>query len=518
MKRILRLLAFVGCSWCACGGALAADCLDVASAPGKRFIAVISDLHFGVGRAADGAWDATEDFRWPRALTGFLREVSSCGRDNVDLVIAGDALELWQPPASIRCDGPSEAVCRSDEFIALLRLVVAAHRDDLALLREFAMRGNNRIFFVPGNHDAALLLPGAWDLVAAAVGAGARASLVRSGSWISEDGQVVVEHGHQIGRDVNRFSTWPEIEKLVNGERRVETPWGERFVQRLFNQEERTYPVIDNLGPESAGARYRMQDRGLWNSAADVARFLQFNLFETSLAQKGSYLGGGTAGSTQRPPGGWDVAVGRSLGHRLFTLSLPPEDPFVQSVLADDAQAAALRAELDGQAQSLPPEQIQELCDRVAVATDGQTRCYGQMGGTIEGLVRAKGAVMASYLREALERPGFGRLRTYVYGHTHLLEKEWPVQATSSRKVAVFNTGAFQRVVDEPGFLARAKAAGVAPGEALKRLRVEDLAPCYGAVLVGLGGSLPEGKTLLWRMAEDATQGSFVHPGDPACR
>lgn len=496
----------------------AAECADVRSASGKRYIAAISDLHFGVGRTEAARWDPTEDFRWPRALAGFLREVSRCGSHAVDLVIAGDALELWQPPATIRCDGPSDALCRPDQFLDLIRLVVAAHRDDLALLGEFARKGDNRLLFVPGNHDAALLLPGAWEIVADALGAPGRATLVAGGSWVSDDGQVVIEHGHQMGRDVNRFSAWPVILRQVSGESRVESPWGERFVQRLFNEQEGTYPIIDNLSPESAGARYRMADRGVWKSAADVARFLHFNLFETSLAQKGSFLGGGESGPTNRPPEGWDIAAGRAMGHELFTLALPTDDPFVVASQAADEQAAALRSELGRLAATLPPEDISELCDRVAVATDGKRRCVRTLGYAVQGMVRAKSDVVAAYLREVLARPGHGRMRTYVYGHTHLLETRWPVRPIPGREVSVHNTGAFQRVVDEPGFLARARARGLAAPDALKALSVEDLAPCYGAVLIGLGTARPQGKTVLWRMAEDAAEGAFVEPADPACR
>lgn len=72
---------------------------------GPRYTAFISDLHFGIGRKADGSWDPKEDFRWPRALEGFLERISEEGHERVDLVIAGDLLELWQPPPEIKCKG-----------------------------------------------------------------------------------------------------------------------------------------------------------------------------------------------------------------------------------------------------------------------------------------------------------------------------------------------------------------------------------------------------------------------------
>ncbi len=74
----------------------------------ERPLVVISDLHIGLGRDAAGKWIPTEDFRWTGALQGFLAQISRDGKDQVDLVIAGDLLELWQRPDDIKCtgDGP----------------------------------------------------------------------------------------------------------------------------------------------------------------------------------------------------------------------------------------------------------------------------------------------------------------------------------------------------------------------------------------------------------------------------
>src|SRR5947199_6989910 len=68
-----------------------------------RPIVVISDLHFGVGKSGE-EWDRLEDFRWNTALRGFLDKVSTRFGNAVDLVVAGDLLELWQHP-KICCQG-----------------------------------------------------------------------------------------------------------------------------------------------------------------------------------------------------------------------------------------------------------------------------------------------------------------------------------------------------------------------------------------------------------------------------
>jgi len=251
-----------------------AQTLYQAPAASPRFLAFISDLHFGIGKQKNGAWDPTEDFRWPNALQGFLNKISEEGRENADLVIVGDLLELWQPPPEIKCSGNNADLgCSIDEMTSLAQWVVSAHPEEMRILRAFAERGQNRIHIIPGNHDSALRYESVWKSLGEALNADSgRINAVTNGLWVSNDGRIVAEHGNQIGQDVNKYATWPNISRRVEGKDYIVRPWGELFVQRLFNEQERTYPIIDNLSPETAGARYRATDRGVWGSAADVAK------------------------------------------------------------------------------------------------------------------------------------------------------------------------------------------------------------------------------------------------------
>jgi hypothetical protein len=83
-----------------------------------------------------------------------------------------------------------------------------------------------------------------------------------------------------------------------------------------------------------------MADRGLWRSAGDVARFVSFNLFETSLSQKLAVLGRDRGGQVQ-----WSVKAGRRLGANLFVEALDPTDPFVTELRRDTAEALAVKSE-----------------------------------------------------------------------------------------------------------------------------------------------------------------------------
>ena len=485
----------------------------IAPPDGPRLLAVISDHHAGIGRRTNGRWYETEDFRWEAELEAFLDALALRGSERVDLVIAGDLLELWQPPEDISCVGASADLgCTVAQMRAITERVLAAHPRLTRILRRFADRGENRLHIIPGNHDSALLLSTVWQPLAQALGAGrGRVNLVANGVWTSRDGSVLIEHGHQIGADVNRYDNWPEITRSAAGNSYLVRPWGERFVQKLFNEQETNYPIIDNLSPEAAGARYRMADRGLWGSATDMARFLVFNLTETSLVQKTAFLGGEPVAG-QAP----DTARGRAQGHQLFVAALAEDDPFRHELLADTAQGAALRSELDSVARdekSLSSTEVLLLCDQAAA--HGKPLCVETTAGYMaQKLLVPRERVLRQHLAQRLEQ--YPRMRVFIYGHTHELEKRWPVQVNSVISVDVLNSGAFQRVVDEKGYLERVRKKGLTPAQGLSRLDLDDLPPCYSVVLLpeASGSVLPE--TLRWYM-RPGTAGAFVPVGDPRC-
>jgi hypothetical protein len=519
MRHVLVFLFLLACG----PSVFAMACPDITLAPDKRLTAIVSDLHFGAGQHGQ-SWDRSEDFRWHADWDSFLQRVSSCGKGQVDLVIAGDALELWQPPVDIPCKGANaDTACTPAEAKALARRVVDAHRADLRLIGRFADEGNNRVYFVPGNHDAALLLNGVWQLVDQAVGAKKGGRVIRCAKdsalpctrngWVSQPGgEIYVEHGHQIGSDVNRFKSWPDIVQTVDGNEYLQRPWGQRFVQRLFNEQEQHYPIIDNLMPESAGARYRMADRGLWKSIDDVGIFLKFNLFETSWSQKWMELGSGDP-----LPEKWDGKRAKELGSRLYLDALPVDDPFRQEAERDDAAGHALNKKLSELASAASDEEIQMLCNRMAIQSRGHTTCNGApLGAIAQRLILPKAVLMESHLRGrvAAEAPD---MRVFVYAHTHQYEPRWTVEVDDSgRKIAIHNTGAFQRLISEGEFLALAKERSWKPATALANLQNEDLKACYGVVFAVANGKQTESETLRWYVDKQG-KGEFFDPIGSLC-
>jgi UDP-2,3-diacylglucosamine pyrophosphatase LpxH len=281
------------------------------SAAGPRYFGFISDLHLGVGRQRGGSWNPTEDFRWPKALEGFLNKLSEDGEERVDLVIVGDFLEMWQPPPEIPCRGAGpELGCTLDEMAALSRIIASAHGDALTSLRAFAERGENRLHIMPGNHDSTIRYQAVWQPIGDALHADSgRIDLVTSGIWSSQDGRIVA----------------------------------------------------------------------------------------------------------------------------------------------------------------------------------------------------------ARHLRQRMQQ--IGGVRVFIYGHTHQYEYPRAVELNDLYSVTVANTGAFQRLIDEPGFLRRLN--GRPPGEGLRTIALEQLAPCYTAVTISTSGAQPQVRA--WHMPEDGA-GVFVLPSDARCR
>ena len=129
-------------------------------APAARSVVVISDLHMGAGRDASGNWHPYEDFRWRDEFAAFLDALNAQGGD-VDLVVNGDLFELLQSP-TIRCNGNGAAGCTAAEAGQRLDAAIKAHASELAAIGKLAAARSNRVYIVPGDHDAALLLPDVW--------------------------------------------------------------------------------------------------------------------------------------------------------------------------------------------------------------------------------------------------------------------------------------------------------------------------------------------------------------------
>jgi hypothetical protein len=309
---------------------------------------------------------------------------------------------------------------------------------------------------------------------------------------MSADGKIFAEHGQQIGGDPNRFDGWPLKPFFErDGKQYLEQPWGEEFVQRIFNDKELEFPIIDNLASESLGVRYAAKDLGVRGSLTALGKFARFILLEQSWAQGSQFVGKDPSKAPEWELDKIDVQTSESRW-RFVANSLGPGDPLAAQLIesakdlpeAPPLEQVELKAACDMRwvKQKLNPESGIEPCPH-----------RGDLGGL-------KLSVESSAAKAARFRERLDKIRTslpepmrptrdfelYVYGHTH---KEHglcsPFDPKAPWKPSVINDGAWQRTASDETFCALID--GKDPKQALRDLRPEDLPPCYPFVTFSSG-------------------------------
>ena len=479
------------------------------SEAGRRRVVVLSDLHMGEGRDAAGVWQAYEDFRWPDDLEQFLGRLAAEGDGATDLILNGDTFELRQSVAVGCAHADPGLGCTESEALARLERVLAAHTREVAALAAFAGAGENRVVLVPGDHDAALLLPAVGARALAAFGApAARVVFATDGFWRSADGLIHVEHGHQLATRADRFEGCPAPFVTRAGRRHLVRSPGSQAVQALFDQYEARYPIVDNLADDTAGVRYALAAIGTTDVGAAAPLLLRELLFRMSWQQFRMDLDRGDV----EPPV-WDMREVRASGAAFLLASLPDDDRFtpVASRAFDDGRLDALMA-------ALSDDELRALCDQRAAVRRARRRFERILtqldplgppvaecprtaettGPKFEYFWQSRDRQFLRHLE--LVQDGEGPIAVFVHGHTHLADyrqgnftrveagRAYVVDGFSPVRDAitpvVINGGAWQRTVT-PVALDRFKAAqALSDAELLEAIRPDQLPPCYSFVLI----------------------------------
>jgi UDP-2,3-diacylglucosamine pyrophosphatase LpxH len=462
-----------------------------------RSIVVISDLHMGPGLDESGQWHAYEDFRWRDEFMSFL-DALGAREGSVDLVINGDLFELLQSK-DVVCAHPQPRLgCAMGEILQRLLIVTKSHAMELSALGKFAAARDNRIHIVPGDHDAAMLIPDVWQRVLKAIAAPAgRVSLAASGRWVSPDGRVHVEHGHQLPLSADRFPNWPAVTQSIAGRIYLERPWGEQVILPFYDRTELKYPIVDNVAEEGVGAKFvaAVVDP---DPADDVAGMLRFFLGKATWQQFRMDLDDGEV----QPPV-WDLGRIRSDLGAFVGGSLPGDDPFAAIVKkiapANLAEAGA----------RLSDQEIVAICDyraairrarrrmeRVLTQLSGVgapmaecPRMPDTVGSAFEYYWRSRDHEIVSHIPKAKD------LDVIVLGHTHLLDR--PFRPLGEDGPAVVRSGAWQRTI-HPNDLKQIDAP------------LESLPACYSFVEIAAGGRAAQARS--WRV-NDQKQWSIASGG-----
>jgi UDP-2,3-diacylglucosamine pyrophosphatase LpxH len=242
--------------------------------PRTRRKVIVSDLHLGLG-TRDPRFAGLEDFYADAEWRAFLARESA--RGPTDLIINGDFVEFWQIATALgalpRPDAkmqPERVVLGADQAFAVraIELVIAAHPDVFRALGAFLDGGDHRVIIIPGNHDADLLWPKVQLAIARAIAPRDPSRLVFVDGAAYEHAGVHVAHGHELDA-ANRFATThAPFGRDRDGRCRLQTNWGEVFVDRFYTETERQIPFIDNLYPENAAILWTLRDN------SDAARDL----------------------------------------------------------------------------------------------------------------------------------------------------------------------------------------------------------------------------------------------------
>jgi len=496
----------------------------------SRSIVVVSDMHMGIGRTASGGWHPFEDFRWSSEFAAFLQAVDQEGHSAVDLVLNGDTFELLQSTVD-GCNPPeTDAGCREAEALARVERVLSAHGPEVDALAQFARAGSNRVVFVPGDHDAALTRPSiARRLVGALRAPSGRVEVATSGSWVSSDGKVYAEHGHQIGSNPHHFENWPAATVTHAGGEYLARPWGERAVQALYNRLEERYPIVDNFALAGAGLKYGLAADNLPDAGEAAPQLLRYFLSLMSWQQFRMELDGG-----ETEPPTWELAQARAQGAALLVSSLPDDDrfkPLAAKALADgrlgrsieewseeelvalcDYRAASRRARRRGEPF------LQQFSSRGPVVAECP-RTADTRGSQFDYFWRSRDQVFGRYLDAVARRqPKGGRPTVFVHGHTHLPDRGQesaitlaaghltiPRQGFTPVRGAlapiVINGGAWQRTITPVQFERLEMERGLSGAALLRTLQPEDLAPCYSFVHVPPYSDEPTPSVRYWRQS-----------------
>ncbi len=503
--------------------------------PGRRVVAVVADLHLGLGRDEAGEWRAEEDFRWAHEFALFLDALDAEGAGRTDLVLNGDTFDLTRlGDAGCAYEDPALG-CTEPEALARLDRVLAAHADVIDALAVFAASGANRVILLPGEHDAALLFPAVAQRVERALGGlEGRAEVAADGYWQSDDGQIHVEHGHQIGWRVDRFEAWPDPFVERDGRRHLARPERAQAVDGFFDALEARYPVIDNFADEGAGLTHGLAAEGTSALGPEAAALLRYVLFRMPWQQFRVDL---DAGDVQPPS--WDLAAVRAQGTAFLVDSLPNDHRF--KPLARQAQEAG---RLDALMAGLDDDELIALCDyraasrrarrrfeRVLTQFDPQgppvrecPRHPDSRGGLFDYFWRTRDRIYGGRLLEAQagRPPDAPPIAVFVHNHTLLVDwRQRVLELTRLGRTVIvdgfspvrnalapvaINGGPWQRTITPVQFGRLRAEHGLSDAELLRALQPEHLPPCYGFVRIDPYEDAPGLPAIrYWRQAEDGT-------------
>ncbi len=211
---------------------------------------VLSDLHLANGSKL-GELNPMEDFfhdeRFAELLEHYDEECS--GRGGVELILNGDIFDLLK----IKIEGVWPLDITDHVATEKLRQCLEGHPRFVHALKRFLETEENRVTYLPGNHDLEMWFPGAQELFRRYVAPGSAAERVRfitsSDTYYLPEG-IQIRHGHQFER-IHRVDYNAMTRKRRDGSEIMFLPWGTLWILEVLNPLKELRSHIDRIQPLS---------------------------------------------------------------------------------------------------------------------------------------------------------------------------------------------------------------------------------------------------------------------------
>lgn len=204
-------------------------------APRMRRV-IVSDLHLGAG-------DRLDDFDADADLAAFVRSYVMRA-EPTELILAGDTFEFLQ----VRLADLGDYEWSGEAAVRRLAVILGAHPEPIAALREFVARPGCQLTLLIGNHDFELHYRAAKSRLRQELGLAEDDPRLRFGLTYTGGG-IYVDHGMQ-------FDPWNRFVRVEGISEPFEVVRGTRMVKEVINPLEddptEAAPLIDNVKPVSA--------------------------------------------------------------------------------------------------------------------------------------------------------------------------------------------------------------------------------------------------------------------------
>lgn len=221
------------------------------AAPKKKIKVVVSDLHLGKGRLLPGGGvNFLEEFYFGDKLVEFINYYSSgvFSEAEVELIINGDFLNFLQ----VDYRGHFLTVLTEPVCLEILKSILDGHKRVFQALGAFASKPGNKITYIIGNHDQAMLWPACREALNQAVDT----SIHYKNIVYYFDG-VHIEHGH-MHEAANRMDPRRFFLKKDLAEPILNLPFGSHFFVDLVLKVKHRYPFVDKIRPFSRMVRWAL--------------------------------------------------------------------------------------------------------------------------------------------------------------------------------------------------------------------------------------------------------------------